>query len=350
MKLLRSLAFASACFVVVAACGKSTDSVFSGGGNDAGNAVESRYSYSAQSAVRTCASDADCVIVQAVSNCATCCGQGAVTRGEGDKGYTAVLDACRQPGAPPGSQCDLGCPTPRPGCFEGTCVTFVDQAGPAPSNACPKDAGAGVAGGAPSELGPGPACGATPVQNAFEDALDPSWTTSEPSAFQIDRTAPIDGAASLRIAYRQQDAFFAIAQPDACGIRIAFTMRTKLLVSGLNLARIVAGDGTWFHVRLDGCALSVAEEMNDGVAAGIGFGGVTWPVPDDTAVRVVLTFDIRGKSVTSTAAPIGQPLPEPKATPVRSNATGIRSVEIGSTKGIQSSAVGTVWLDDLVID
>jgi hypothetical protein len=225
--------------VLIAACGKSTDSVFGGEGNDAGKAVDSRYSFSPQSAVRTCASDADCVIVQTVSNCGLCCGQGAVTRGEGENDYTAALDACRQPGAPAGFQCDLGCGNPRPGCFEGTCVMFVDQTGPAPNKTCQEDAGAGVAGGAPSELGPGPACGAAPVQNAFEDALDPSWTTTEPSAFRIDHTAPINGGASLRIAYRQQDAFFAIPQPNACGIRIAFTVRTKLVASGLNLARIV---------------------------------------------------------------------------------------------------------------
>ena len=76
-------------------------------------------------------------------------------------------------------------------------------------------------------------------------------------------------------------------------------------------------------------------------------------MPDETPVRVVLTIDLKGKTVSSAAAPLGSPLPEAKTTPLRGDPSGagaIRAIELGSAPGVQSSAVGVVWLDDLVID
>jgi hypothetical protein len=191
------------------------------------------------------------------------------------------------------------------------------------------------------------------VQTGFEEGLDSSWRATDPSSFRIDPDEPLAGEASLRISYRQKDAYLTIEQPDACATRIAFTLRTRLLASGVTLARIVAGPGSWFHVRLDACALSVAEETRSDTAAGLGVGGQTWPVPEDTPLRVVLTLDLRAKTLTTAVAPLGEPLPEPHTVGVRGDPSGtgaIRAIELGAAPGVMSPGVGAVWIDDLVID
>lgn len=326
---------------IVAACGTSSL-----------DELDPEYSYSPKDAVRTCTLDGDCAVVEYIGNCGTCCSRAAVTHGAGDKDYQAALAACRESDAPPSENCAIGCPGAHASCFEGTCVLVQDTLTPDPDpfSLCLQDAGPKVDGGVPSELETGPRCGATVVRNDFENGLDPSWALTEPSALQIDRSAPINGAASLRISYRQEDAFFAIPQPNACAVRLAFTLRTKLMVSGLNLGRIVAGDGSWFHLLVSGCALSVSEEIDDGVARGGGPLNLSWPVPDESAVRVVLTLDLRSRTISGTAAPIGQPLPAPQSSGFRGKPSGIRSIELGSTHGYVSGALGSVWLDDLAID
>ena len=319
-------------------------------GEEGGAAADSRYSFSPQRADRTCTEDADCVVLPALRECYRCCGLGAVARGEAQRAYAAAVEACQEPGAPRSSQCEMGCEAGRAACFERTCVMLPTSRG-ATEPSCGVEEGLGEAGVA--ELGPGPSCGARALRTGFEDGIDPSWTSTDPAAFSVDRSAPLSGAASLRIAYRQKDATLTIPQPDACGLRLAFTVRTRLLTTGLTLARIVAGDGAWFHVRLDACRLSIAEETRSGGAAGLSVGGATWTVPEDTPVRVVVTVDLRGRTITSAAAPVGAPLPTPVSTPLRADpaiAPGIRAVELGGAPGIQSSAVGSVWLDDLVID
>ena len=323
-----------------------------GGGPDGG--PDSRFTFSPRDAARACGHDDDCVIVPALRDCSSCCGAGAVARGEAERAYAAVVEACRQPGAPEGYTCAMACGTSRPACYEGTCVMLADaDVGGEPIPACPKGSSTTDGGASAPDPGAGPSCGARVVQTGFEEGLDPSWRATAPDSFRIDRDEPLTGEASLRISYKQNDAYLTIEQPDACATRIAFTLRTRLLASGVTLARIVAGQGSWFHVRLDGCALSVAEEMRSDTAAGLGPGGETWPVPEDSPVRIVLTLDLRTKKLTTIVAPLGEPLPEPQTTGVRGDPSGtgaIRAIELGSAPGIQSPGVGAVWIDDLVID
>lgn len=338
----------TASLFAIAACSTSSKSsgVVDAGEGDAG--TPSPYSFSLAGANRTCAADADCVVLEELRNCFRCCWRGAVARGEAQQAYADAAAACREPGAPRSTVCEEGCAAGRAACFEGTCVMLGTGA---TEPICRTDAGAG--GGDVPDLGPGPSCGARAIRTGFEDGLDPSWTSTDPAAFSVDRSAPISGGASLRIAYRQKDATLVIPQPEACAVRLAFTVRTHLLAPGLTLARFVAGDGSWVHVRLDGCNLSVAEEIRAGGAASLGAGGSNWTVPADTPVRVVVTVDLRGKTITSAAAPLGTPLPTPVSTPLRADpsiAPGIRAIELGSAPGIQASAVGSVWIDDLVID
>ncbi len=330
-----------------------------GGGGGAGAAggpdggPDSRFTFSPRDAARTCGHDDDCVILPALHNCSSCCGEGAVARGEPERAYAAVVEACRTPGAPDGSMCGMACGSFRPACYEGTCVMFADaNTGGDPPAACSR--GSTTDGGASApDPGAGPSCGARAVQTGFEEGLDPSWRPTDPASFRIDRDEPLAGEASLRISYKQKDAYLTIEQPDACATRIAFTLRTRLLASGVTLARIVAGQGSWFHVRLDECALSVSEETRSDAAAGLGAGGRNWPVPEDSPVRVVLTLDLRTKTLTTAVAPLGEPLPEPQTVGVRGDPSGtgaIRAIELGSAPGIQSPGVGAVWIDDLVID
>lgn len=70
-------------------------------------------------------------------------------------------------------------------------------------------------------------------------------------------------------------------------------------------------------------------------------------------MRVVLTVDLRAKTIRSVVAPVGQPFPEPRTSALRGDPSGagaISAIELGSAPGVQSPAVGVVWLDDLVID
>lgn len=317
--------------------------------------ADPRFSFSPYAAARTCAHDDDCVILPSLSNCSSCCGDGAVARGEAERAYATVVDACRGPGAPEGFSCAMACGSNRPACYEGTCIMLPDGDGfgEEPSQACTRDGGATGGGASVPDPGAGPSCGARAVQTGFEDGLDPSWTVTDPTGVRIDRDEPLAGGASLRISYQQKASYVAITQPDACAIRVAFTLRTRMLARGVTLARIVVGDGLYFHVRLDGCTLSVAEEIRTSSAAGIGGGGQTWQVPDDVPVRVVLTLDLRGNTLATAVAPLGEPLPSPQTVGVRgapSGSGGIRAVELGAAPGIMSPGVGTVWIDDLVID
>lgn len=330
------------------ACTQKSNPVVDDPSPPGGGGTDPRYSFSPQDAPRTCAKAEDCVVLTALRNCMSCCGHGAVARGEAERAYAAAVEACEAPGGPGRGECAMACGAPQASCFEGTCVVL---GGPGAGTTCPSTGTTGTTdGGAPAELGPGPACGATAVQTGFEDGLDPSWTSSDPSAIQIDRTEPLAGGASLKISYRQTNAFLTIAQSNACAVRIAFTVRTRLLASGLTLARIIAGDGNWFHVRLDGCALSISEEVVSSAAASLGAGSGSWSIPDDTPVRIVLTFDLRTKTFSSAAAPLGAPLPTPKTAAMRGVPSGIRAIELGSAPGIARGAVGSVWFDDLVID
>jgi hypothetical protein len=52
------------------------------------------------------------------------------------------------------------------------------------------------------------------ARSGFEEGLDPSWRVTDPTAFRIDRDEPLSGSASLRIGYRQRDAYLTIEQPD----------------------------------------------------------------------------------------------------------------------------------------
>jgi hypothetical protein len=292
-----------------------------------------------RTADRSCSADADCVILQAITDCSICgCGT-SVRRGEAERRYEAALAECDVM-----VQCGIGC-IDAPACFEGRCVNrggYTDP--PCPASGTP-------AVGTPAPLGAGPGGGATAVSASFDDALDPAWRIVDPSAFHIDRTEPIAGAGSLDIAYRQSDdAAIVFGQPEAKALRVAFTVRTRLLVTGLTLARVVAGDGSWFHVRIDACALSIGEVTRTATAAGMGFGNEAWPLPDDTPTRVVLTFDLRDRTITSVVSPLGAPVPAAKVTPMRGNPTGIRTLELGPAHGVQSTAVGHVWMDDLQID
>lgn len=346
---MRSCIFLPALLLGFVACSKdsaepsASDGGASDGALDAGR--DPRYDFPSSAPNRTCAQDTDCVVLPVLSQCSTCCNFGGVARGEAEQAYQATVDACS---ARPSEQCLVGCGTSKAACFEGTCVSLGE---PLPNSGdgasqCPPQTTSGTA----PELGAGPNGGATPVHTGFEDGLDPSWAATSSAAFQIDRTQPIAGAASLRIAYKQTNDYLTITQPNASAIRVAFTIRTHFLSSGGTVARIVAGDGWWFHVLLGPCMLSVAEETRTAEAAGIGFGNVSWPMPDDTPVRVVLTFDLTGKTMTSTAAPLGQPLPAPKSTPLRGSGAGVRAVELGAAPGVVTDGVGSVWLDDLVID
>ena len=82
----------------------------------------------------------------------------------------------------------------------------------------------------------------------------------------------------------------------------------------------------------------------------LGFGGGGWPVPGDTPLRVVLTLDLRASTLTTAVAPLGEPLPAAQITPLGGRTGAIKAIELGSAPGIEASAVGSVWLDDLVID
>ena len=338
----------------VLACTQSTDPG-GAGGNEPDAGVDSRFTFSPRDAARACTRDDECVILPALNNCSSCCGEGAVARGEAESAYASVVEACRGPGAPDGAMCAMYCGAFRAACYEGTCVKLADaDAGDqAPAPECTPGSSTTDGGAPDADPGVGPSCGARVVKTGFEDGLDPSWVATDPSSFRIDHDEPIAGSASLRISYKQNDAHLTIEQPDACATRIAFTLRTRLLASGITLARIVAGDGSWFHVRLDGCALSVAEEIRSDSAAGLGASGQGWPVPDDSPVRVVITLDLRSKSLTTAVAPLGEPLPAPQSMGVRGDPSGagaIRAIELGAAPGVMSPGVGAVWIDDLVID
>lgn len=339
--------------VVMGALHACTGSALQGGGGPDGG-PDSRFTFSPPDAARACGHDDDCVILPALSNCSSCCGEGAVARGEAERAYAAVVEACRTPGAPDSFTCDMACGSLRPACYEGTCVTFADaNTGGDPAPACRRGSSTTDGGASAPDLGTGPSCGARVVKTGFEEGLDPSWRATDSASFRIDRDEPLAGEASLRVSYKQKDAYLTIEQPDACATRIAFTLRTRLLASGVTLARIVAGQGSWFHVRLDECALSVSEETRSDTAAGLGAGGRTWPVPEDSPVRVVLTLDLRTKTLATAVAPLGEPLPEPQTVGVRGDPSGtgaIRAIELGSAPGIMSPGVGAVWIDDLVID
>ena len=126
-------------------------------------------------------------------------------------------------------------------------------------------------------------------------------------------------------------------------------MRTKLLANGATLARVVAGDGHYFHVRLEACNLDVSEEVHTAGAVGMGFGTAGWPVPDDMTVRVVLTFDFRAKTIATIVGAADQPLPAARTQPIRGDGA-VSAIELGSAHGFVASAVGSIWLDDLTIE
>jgi hypothetical protein len=331
-------------------------------GDDSAKGVDPRYSFIPGDAPRACARDEDCVAVGSIRNCTSCCPSDVVVaRGEGERARAAILEACRDSDAPKsnGTCITMGCGGGRPACFDRTCVMLSDFNTHATIPACmtrvdPADAGAPA-----PDPGAGPSCGARAVRTGFEDGLDPSWTVTDPTAFQIDRERALAGAASLRIGYRQKNAYLTIAQPDACGVRIAFTLRTHFIEGGVTLARIVVGEGAWagkgwwFHIRLDGCRLSVEEEARSGSGLSMGGGGASVSVPDDFLVRVVLTLDLRANTMTLAGGPVGQPHPPPQTTPLRGHRApteGVRAIELGSAPGYGSTGVGNVWLDDLVIE
>lgn len=303
-----------------------------------------RYSFSPQDAVRACTRNEDCVVLPLLKNCASCCFYGAVARGEAERAYAAAVQACTESGAG-NTQCEEGCAqNAQPTCFEGTCVALHGSGDAQACNLPNVDAGT------PGDVGRPPSCGAIAVQTGFEDGLDPAWASTRPSAFEIDRSAPLAGGASLKITYRQNDAFFTVAQPDVCAIRIAFTIRTRLREAGPVIARIDAGNGNLFYVRMGGCVVEILEQAQTSKAVTLGGQGVLWPMTDDTPTRVSVSIDLRTKTLTSVAGPVSAPLPTPKTTTLRGEPSGIRAIDIGAAPGFQQTAVGTAWLDDLVID
>ena len=156
---------------------------------------------------------------------------------------------------------------------------------------------------------------------------------------------------------------FACEDPDMRLIRVrAFDVAT-FVAHGAAQAGIVGSDVVEefaysdlyapVDLAIGHCRLSVAEEIRSGGAASLGWGAANWTLPGDTPVRVVITVDLRGRTISSAAAPLGTPLPTPTSAPLRADAsvaTGIRAIELGSAPGIENSAVGSVWIDDLVID
>jgi hypothetical protein len=82
----------------------------------------SQYSFSPSFEARECTSDDDCVILTALHECSSCCGEASVRRGAAEAAHAATLEACRQPGAPPSRRCAMACGDSRAACFEQVCV------------------------------------------------------------------------------------------------------------------------------------------------------------------------------------------------------------------------------------
>ncbi|MBX3252197.1 MAG: hypothetical protein KF901_33795, partial [Myxococcales bacterium] len=89
-----------------------------GNGGGGGGGPDSRFTFSPRDAARACGHDADCVILPALTDCASCCGDGAVARGEGERAYTSVVEACKSPEAPESVTCAMACGSFRPACHD----------------------------------------------------------------------------------------------------------------------------------------------------------------------------------------------------------------------------------------
>lgn len=200
-------------------------------------------------------------------------------------------------------------------------------------------------------------CPAPPVRNDFESGLDSTWKATDESAFRLDAERPLAGAQSLRIAYRQSASFITIPMPSVCAVRIAFALRADAMLletGGVTLARITAGPGTWFHLLLNGSNVSLAQEIRTTTAAGISYSAAPFKLAADTPTAVVVTVDLRTNTTSVVGAPLGQPLPAARPTPMRiddaSKPGPITSVELGAAPGVISEGVGLLWIDDLAIE
>lgn len=319
-----------------------------------------RPSFTADGYSRACKDDWDCTAVE-VGGCWRCCSFVPIALTELGRARQANADLQAACGGFSG--CTTVCSPPTTHCCGGTCLARSGPPLPPGTIAsCPSLAptcpGAIRKDGGSSSPQPDPgestSCAAQVVRTGFEDGLDPSWPTTRPSAFSIDRNAPLAGGASLRITYASQtEGYLTIAQPGACAVRMAFTLRTNLPSEGLPLARITTGSSSWLSVNLGGCGLTMTPERMDNGVLHLGGNGLAWPLPRDTDVRVVLTVDTRTKTFAAVVAPVGEPFPTPRIVPFERRPTESVSIaiDLGAVSGGYGSlGSGTVWLDDLVID
>lgn len=316
------------------------------GSSDAGATCSRCFSFDPGSYSRACKQDTDCVVLIGISNCNTCCQNAPVARGEAERASEATIEAC---GRAIGG-CTIVCTPGGAICHEGMCIKGDRTPMYCPAVATP-DAGA-TDGGPPLDPGTSTSCAVHGVRTGFEDGLDPSWLVTEPAAVSIDRGQPVSGKTSLLLNYAK-DGYVTIAQPDACAVRLAFTVRAQVSTGGLTLARIATGPSSWLHLRLEACKLFVGQEVRTPTTVIQGDNlAMPWPWPS-LAARIVLTVDTRAKSYSLSVAPAGEPFPEPRTTEFilgRPENGTIKAIELGKAPGQPSNVVGMVWFDDLVID
>lgn len=78
---------------------------------------------------RDCTSDDDCVLLEGLRQCASCCSSTALRRDDAEQGYAAARAACGRPGAPPSMNCAMPCGHARAACFEQRCVKLPVDGG-----------------------------------------------------------------------------------------------------------------------------------------------------------------------------------------------------------------------------
>lgn len=203
---------------------------------------------------------------------------------------------------------------------------------------------------------PTPAAGAcaaslpTPVIEDFDQSLNPTWGSTNVTAFAIDQKRPITGTGSLRGTFKganNANSFLTVRLPAVCAIKLSFNVRfdAEFAKSSATFLRVTT-EKTFFHFRVDNGAIMFAHTMGSVNLNGFALK----PAIPEAETNIAFSLDVTKRQyelVTegdpSSSTRTGQTSPD------GSTAGAITSIEIGTAPDIASAAMGSFWLDDFIV-
>jgi hypothetical protein len=187
----------------------------------------------------------------------------------------------------------------------------------------------------------------------FDQSINPTWGSTNVTAFAIDQKRPISGSGSLRASFKgvsNANSFLTVRLPAVCAIKLSFNVRfdAEFSKSSATFLRVTT-EQALYHFRVEGGSIAFASTGIRAEAAYMTGLGALKPAIADVPTNITFSLDVTKKQleIVTEGDPSGT-----RVSPTAPNgwAVGaITSIEIGTAPDVASTANGSFWLDDFIV-